>query len=135
MVDGEVIAYSVPSFICALFVLEFGADKFIDHTTVVANRTGIPQGVIALLTAGAEWEEVKSSLLWYASRGADFLLSLPSSSSLLLAIAPPLLWATLSVLRYPISSAPSPSGSYSIEVAMRDFSTKAQRYIPSYFSY
>ncbi len=58
MADGETIVYSVASFICALFVLEFGADKFIDHTTIVANRTGIPQGIIALLTAGAEWEEV-----------------------------------------------------------------------------
>ncbi|KAK4551721.1 hypothetical protein LTR86_010957 [Recurvomyces mirabilis] len=58
MVDGELIAYSVASFVCALFVLEFGADKFIDHTTIVANRTGIPQGVIALLTARAEWEEL-----------------------------------------------------------------------------
>ena len=58
MVDGQVIAYSIASFICALFVLEFGADKFIDNTAVVARRTGIPQGVIALLTAGAEWEEV-----------------------------------------------------------------------------
>lgn len=62
MANGEVIAYSIASFVCALFVLEFGADKFIDHTTIVAKRTGIPQGVIALLTAGAEWEEVKPSL-------------------------------------------------------------------------
>ena len=58
MVDAELVAYSVASFVCALVVLEFGADNFIDHTTIVANRTGIPQGVIALLTAGAEWEEV-----------------------------------------------------------------------------
>ena len=58
MVDGEVIAYSIASFLCALFVLEFGADKFVDNTAIVAKRTGIPQGVIALLTAGAEWEEV-----------------------------------------------------------------------------
>lgn len=58
MVDGELIAYSVASFICALFVLEFGADKFLDHTAIVAKRTGIPQGVIGLLTAGAEWEEL-----------------------------------------------------------------------------
>ena len=63
MADSEVIAYSIASFICALFVLEFGADKFIDHTTIVAKRTGIPPGVIALLTAGAEWEEVKSALV------------------------------------------------------------------------
>ena len=58
MANGEVIAYNIASFICALFVLEFGADKFIDHTAVVGRRTGIPQSVIALLTAGAEWEEV-----------------------------------------------------------------------------
>ena len=59
MVNGEVIAYSVSSFICALVVLELGADKFIDHTTIVAERTGISQAVIGLLTAGAEWEEVR----------------------------------------------------------------------------
>lgn len=90
MVDGEVIAYSVASFICALFVLEFGADKFIDHTTTVAKRTGIPQGLIALLTAGAEWEEVNSLRRFTPPECADFLLSLLSSLSQSLAIAPPL---------------------------------------------
>jgi Ca2+/Na+ antiporter len=63
MVNGEITAYSIASFVCALFVLEFGADKFIDHTAIVAERTGIPQGVIGLLTAGAEWEEVINALL------------------------------------------------------------------------
>lgn len=58
MANGDVIAYSVASFTCALFALEFGADKFIDHTAIVAERTGIPQTIIALLTAGAEWEEL-----------------------------------------------------------------------------
>lgn len=58
MVNGEVVAYSISSFVCALFVLELGADKFIDHTAIVAERTGIPQAVIGLVTAGAEWEEV-----------------------------------------------------------------------------
>ena len=58
MVDVQVVAFSIASFICALVVLEFGADTFIDHTVIVAKRTGIPQGLIALLTAGAEWEEV-----------------------------------------------------------------------------
>lgn len=60
MINGEAIAYSISSFVCALFVLEFGADKFIDHTAIVAERTGIPQGIIGLLIAGAEWEEVSS---------------------------------------------------------------------------
>ena len=58
MADGGIIAYNVAALLCALFVLEKGADVFIDHTAIVAKRTGIPQPVIALLTAGAEWEEV-----------------------------------------------------------------------------
>ncbi len=58
MVNGEVVAYNIASLLCALFVLERGADVFIDHTAIVAQRTGIPQSAIALLTAGAEWEEV-----------------------------------------------------------------------------
>lgn len=58
MANGDLIAFNVASFICALFVLEFGADKFIDHTAIVARRTGISQAIIGLLTAGAEWEEV-----------------------------------------------------------------------------
>ena len=59
MVNGDVVAFNVASFMCALFVLEFGADKFVDHTAVVACRTGISPALIGLLTAGAEWEEVR----------------------------------------------------------------------------
>ncbi|CAF3488392.1 hypothetical protein FGSG_08070 [Fusarium graminearum PH-1] len=58
MVNGNAIAYNVAAFISTLFLLEFGADKFVDHTAIVAHRTGIPDTVIALLTAGAEWEEL-----------------------------------------------------------------------------
>ncbi|KAL5610310.1 hypothetical protein FOVSG1_004991 [Fusarium oxysporum f. sp. vasinfectum] len=58
MINGDAIAYNVAVFISALFLLEFGADKFVDHTAIVARRTGIPDTVIALLTAGAEWEEL-----------------------------------------------------------------------------
>ncbi|TIA40674.1 hypothetical protein D6C78_02379 [Aureobasidium pullulans] len=58
MANAGIISYNVASFICALFALEFGADKFVDHTAVVADRTGIPEAVIGLLTAGAEWEEL-----------------------------------------------------------------------------
>lgn len=59
MANGDIIAFNVASFICALFVLEFGADKFIDHTVIVARRTDVSQSLISLLTAGAEWEEVR----------------------------------------------------------------------------
>ncbi|KAH0333543.1 hypothetical protein KCU81_g9822, partial [Aureobasidium melanogenum] len=58
MANAAALAYNVASFICALFVLEFGADRFIDHTAIVAERTGIPESIIGLLTAGAEWEEL-----------------------------------------------------------------------------
>lgn len=53
-----VIIYHVCSFLCSLFVLEKGADLFTDQTAIVAKRTGVPQGLVALVTAGAEWEEV-----------------------------------------------------------------------------
>jgi len=42
--DADSVLYSIAAFICALFVLEFGADKFIDHTAILAKRTGIPEG-------------------------------------------------------------------------------------------
>ena len=66
MVSANDIAYNIAAFICAVFVLEYGCDKFIDHTVNVAKRTGIPESVIALLTAGAEWEvsRPRSVLLW-----------------------------------------------------------------------
>jgi hypothetical protein len=58
MANADVVAYNIAAFISTLFVLEFGADKFIDHTAAVARRTGISETVIGLLTAGGEWEEV-----------------------------------------------------------------------------
>ena len=61
MVDLDNVFFNIASFIGGLFVLEFGADTFIDHTAKVASRLGVSTTLIALLTAGAEWEEVKSS--------------------------------------------------------------------------
>lgn len=45
-------------FIAGVFVLDYGADKFIDHTVIIGRRLGISPTLIALLTAGAEYEEV-----------------------------------------------------------------------------
>jgi Ca2+/Na+ antiporter len=59
MLNAGAIVYNVAALLCALFVLESGADKFVDHTAIVGERTGVPQLAIALLTVGAEWEEVK----------------------------------------------------------------------------
>ncbi|KAK2625182.1 hypothetical protein QTJ16_005551 [Diplocarpon rosae] len=58
MVDIDKIVFNIAAFIGGLFVLEFGADKFIDHTGKIASRTGLPPTLVALLTAGAEWEEL-----------------------------------------------------------------------------
>ena len=58
MASTQLLTFSIASFITALFPLEFGADKFIDHTAIFARRIGIPETVAALLTAGGEWEEV-----------------------------------------------------------------------------
>jgi Ca2+/Na+ antiporter len=63
MVDVDVVCFNIAAFIGGLFVLEFGADKFVDHTAKVAARLRIPPTLIALLTAGAEWEEVRLSTL------------------------------------------------------------------------
>ncbi|KAF5669695.1 Ca2+ transporter [Fusarium circinatum] len=58
VVNSDAITDNVAVFISTLFILEFGADKFLDHTAIVARRTGIPDTVIALLTASAEWKEL-----------------------------------------------------------------------------
>ncbi|KAJ3158568.1 hypothetical protein HDU86_002793 [Geranomyces michiganensis] len=54
---GRLVVYAV-LFIVALGLLEVGADRFLDSTAVVARRLRVPQVLIALLTAGAEWEEL-----------------------------------------------------------------------------
>ncbi|KAF3491102.1 uncharacterized protein GIQ15_00619 [Arthroderma uncinatum] len=58
MAQVSEVAYHVGAFISTLFLLEFGADKFIAHTAIVAARIQISEVVIGLLTAGAEWEEL-----------------------------------------------------------------------------
>ncbi|WEW61402.1 hypothetical protein PRK78_006892 [Emydomyces testavorans] len=58
MANADIVAYNIAVFIATLFVLEFGADKFIHHTAIVARRTGISETLIGLLTAGGEWEEL-----------------------------------------------------------------------------
>ncbi|KIW47878.1 uncharacterized protein PV06_00534 [Exophiala oligosperma] len=66
MANGEFIAYGIASSVCALFILEFGADNFIDHTAIVAEHMGIFQSVMGLLTASAEWEELAVVVVFIA---------------------------------------------------------------------
>jgi len=63
MANADIVAFNIAAFIATLFLLEFGADKFIDHTAIVARRINVSQAVIGLLTAGAEWEEVADLLV------------------------------------------------------------------------
>jgi Ca2+/Na+ antiporter len=58
--NWDSVFYDAGAFIAGLFLLEYGADRFIDHTAIVAQRLGVSQTLVALLTAGAEWEEVRS---------------------------------------------------------------------------
>lgn len=62
MPQAGVIAFNIGAFISTLFLLEFGADKFIDHAASLAAEIGVSQVVIGLLTAGAEWEEVSLTM-------------------------------------------------------------------------
>ncbi|USP78032.1 hypothetical protein yc1106_05306 [Curvularia clavata] len=58
MANLDVVVYNIAVFISTLFLLEYGADKFVDHAAVVARRTGIPETIVGLITAGGEWEEL-----------------------------------------------------------------------------
>lgn len=52
------ILFNLSAFIAGLFLLERSADVFVDNTALLAKRLGISEVLIALLTAGAEWEEL-----------------------------------------------------------------------------
>ncbi|KAJ5823616.1 hypothetical protein N7447_005956 [Penicillium robsamsonii] len=56
--DWDSLFFNTSAFIAGVFVLDYGADKFIDHTVIVGQRLGISPTLIALLTAGAEYEEL-----------------------------------------------------------------------------
>lgn len=58
MVDTDDVLFNISAFIAGLFLLEYGADKFVDHTAIVAKRLHVSPTLIGLLTCGAEWEEV-----------------------------------------------------------------------------
>ena len=59
--DWSIICFHAATFIAAVVLLDIGADKFVDHTAIIARRLGVSATLIALLTAGAEWEEVSRS--------------------------------------------------------------------------
>ncbi|KAL2815098.1 Sodium/calcium exchanger protein-domain-containing protein [Aspergillus granulosus] len=56
--DWDILCFNTATFIAGIFVLDYGADKFLDHTVIVGQRLGVSPTLIALLTAGAEYEEL-----------------------------------------------------------------------------
>ena len=58
----ESIGYNSCCLISGLFVFQNGADLFIDHGEIIAQRAGVSETLVALLIAGSEWEEVPGTL-------------------------------------------------------------------------
>ncbi|KAG4443441.1 hypothetical protein IFR05_001120 [Cadophora sp. M221] len=56
--DRDSLVFNSCAFIASLFLLQTGAVLFITNTAIIARRCGIPETLVALLTAGAEWEEL-----------------------------------------------------------------------------
>ena len=60
--DWDSIAYNGSAFIAGICLLGYGADLFVDNTADLALRLGVSETLVSLLTAGAEWEEVRTPL-------------------------------------------------------------------------
>ena len=59
--DWESIGFNSCCLVAALFVFQNGADLFIDHGEIIAQRCGVSETLVALVIAGSEWEEVLPS--------------------------------------------------------------------------
>ncbi|KAF5871941.1 putative ca2+ na+ antiporter protein [Botrytis fragariae] len=67
MVELNDIAFIIAVFISGLFVLEFGADKFIDNTAIIAARLNVSPTLIALLTSVALEKVTRVTILVIAA--------------------------------------------------------------------
>ncbi|KAL2066857.1 hypothetical protein VTL71DRAFT_1281 [Oculimacula yallundae] len=56
--DRDSLIFNSCAFIASLFLLQSGAALFTTNTAIIGRRCGIPETLIALLTVGAEWEEL-----------------------------------------------------------------------------
>lgn len=52
------ILFNVAAFLASLSLLERGAKLFVSSTTTLAKRLRLPEVLVAILIAGAEWEEL-----------------------------------------------------------------------------
>lgn len=62
------ILFNVAAFIAGLSLLERGAKLFVVSATTLAKRLRLPEVLVAILIAGAEWEELAVVLLSLAQR-------------------------------------------------------------------
>lgn len=72
--DDDSLAFGIAAFVCGIFVLERGADRFIDSSAAVARRLGISPTLVGLLTCGAEWEELVVILVAVGQRQSSLAL-------------------------------------------------------------
>ncbi|KAH7403685.1 sodium/calcium transporter [Cadophora sp. MPI-SDFR-AT-0126] len=56
--DDNSLLFNICAFTASLFLLQTGAVLFTVNTAIIARRFDIPETLIALLTKGAEWEEL-----------------------------------------------------------------------------
>lgn len=56
--DWEAVAFDGSALVAGLFLLQYGADSFIENSGLILQEVGISPALSHLLTAGAEWEEV-----------------------------------------------------------------------------
>lgn len=57
--DWEAIAFDSSALVAGLFLLQYGADNFIENSAIILEQFGISATLAHLVTAGAEWEEVR----------------------------------------------------------------------------
>lgn len=62
------ILFNVAAFLAGLSLLERGATLFVASATALARRLRLPEVLVAILVAGAEWEELAVVLLSLAQR-------------------------------------------------------------------
>ncbi|KAJ4391681.1 hypothetical protein N0V93_005300 [Gnomoniopsis smithogilvyi] len=66
--DISDILFNVAAFVAGLSLLERGAKLFVSSTTTLAKRLHLPEVLVAILIAGAEWEELAVVALSLAQR-------------------------------------------------------------------
>lgn len=91
MLDLDGLVFNISSFIAGLFLLEYGADKFIDHTAIAAKRLNVSPTLVGLLTCGAEWEEVRAIITIQSYHIQICRLSYPSRLSTKLSVRSPII--------------------------------------------